>query len=390
MSTGSSVPFLSRNGDKSESEDSVSPVELFFDLVFVFAFVQVTTFLAEDLTWFGVARAVALLAVLWWGWVCYSWLTDAISTEENLSERVAIFGATAVMFIVALAVPNAFDDGAVLFGFAYFVARALHVALYASATTPETRDAILRLAPGFLGGPLLLVGAGFLDGPLQGVLWIVAIVIDYGIAYVRGVAGFHIHAEHFVERYRDIVIIALGESVLAMGLGLGNNGLALPPETITAAFLGIVLAATFAWLYFDYVTHAMEENLAAVDGRERARMARDTYSYFHFPIVVGIIFVAFGLKETVAQPLTPLAVIPALALCGGGALYLLGDAACRLRDVGKVSTPRLAVAIGVCVFIPMALWVPSLVVLAALVVVFMGLAIFETIYSEFRHSVHEG
>lgn len=95
----------------------------------------------------------------------------------------------------------------------------------------------------------------------------------------------------------------------------------------------------------------MEENLAAVDGRERARMARDTYSYLHFPIVVGIIFVAFGLKETVAHPLTPLAVIHALALCGGGALYLLGDAACRLRDVGRVSIPRLAVVIGcLCVY----------------------------------------
>lgn len=130
----------------------------------------------------------------------------------------------------------------------------------------------------------------------------------------------------------------------------------------------------------------MKENLAAADGRERARMARDTYSYFHFPTVVGIIFVAFGLKESVAYPLASLAVIPALALCGGGTLYLFGDAACRLRDVGRVSTPRLAVAIGVCVFIPVALWVPSMVVLAA----FVGLAAFETIYSEFRHSIHEG
>lgn len=377
-------------GDAGGENQDVVTLELFFDLVFVFAFVQVTTFLADDLTWFGVARAVALLAVLWWGWVCYTWLTDAISTEENLSERVAIFTATAVMFLVALAVPNAFGDGGMLFGLAYFVVRAVHVALYASATTPETRDAILRLAPGFLGGPLLLVVAGFLDGPLQGILWIVALVIDYGIAYVRGVAGFHIHAEHFVERYRDIVIIALGESVLAMGLGLGNDGLVLPPETVTAAFLGIVLAAALAWLYFDYVTLVMEEILVAADGRERARIARDSYSYFHFPIVVGIVFVAFGLKQTVSYSLTPLEVIPAVALCGGGALYLFGDAACRLRDIGSISAPRLLVAIVACAFAPVALWVPSLVVVAALVVLFVGLAAFETTRSELRHSIRGG
>jgi low temperature requirement protein LtrA len=386
MSTNGSMVAEDTTGDIQD----IATLELFFDLVFVFAFVQVTTFLANNLTWFGVARAIALLAVLWWGWVTYTWLMDSISTGEDLSERIAIFTATAVMFLVALAVPNAFGDGGLLFGLAYFVVRAVQVVLYANTTTPETRDAILRLAPGFLGGPLLLVVAGFLDGPLKGVLWIVALVIDYGVAYVRGVAGFQITAEHFVERYRDIVIIALGESVLAMGLGLGNTGSVLPPETVTAAFLGILLAAALAWLYFDYVTLVMEEVLAAADAHERARIARDSYSYFHLLIVTGIVFVAFGLKKTVSSPLTSLEMIPAVALCGGGALYLFGDTACRLRDIGSISVPRLVTAIVACTFISAALWVPSLVVVAALVVLFVGLATFETIYSELRHSIREG
>jgi low temperature requirement protein LtrA len=373
--------------DGNDAADSVSPVELFFDLVFVFAFVQVTTFLAADVTWVRVARAIALLAVLWWGWVTYTWLTDALSTEENVAERVVIFAATAGMFIVALAVPTAFEEGALLFAVAYFVVRGLHVALYTTATTPETRDAILRLAPGFLGGPLLLVVASFLAGSLQAAVWVVALVIDYGVAYVRGVAGFRIHPEHFVDRHRDIVIIALGESVLAMGLGLGNDVLELPPESIVAAFLGIILAAGLAWLYFDYVTLAMEENLVTADPHERAKMARDTYSYLHFPIVTGIIFVAFGLKKTVAHPQVPLETIPAVALCGGGALYLFGDVAARLRDVGIISKPRLVVAILACVISPRILEVPSLTALVGVLVLFVALAAYETIYSEYRHSV---
>jgi len=364
----------------------VSPVELFFDLVFVFGFVQVTSFLADDVTWIRVAQSIALLAVLWWGWVTYTWLTDAVSTEENVVERVVIFAGTAGMFLVALAVPSAFKHGAVLFGLAYFVVRALHVTLYATATPPETRAAVLRLAPGFLGGPLLLVVAGFLTGPLQGALWIVALAIDYGVAFVRGVVGFQIHPEHFVDRYRDIVIIALGESVLAMGLGIGTDISALPQETVVAAFLGIVLAAVLAWLYFDYVTLAMEANLVAADRHERARMARDTYSYVHLLIIAGIIFVAFGLKKTVSHPQIPLELIPAIALCGGGALYLFGDMVARVRDIGTISKPRLVVALIACAIIPIVLTVPSLIALAGVLVLFLTLAAFETLYSERRHA----
>jgi low temperature requirement protein LtrA len=267
------------------------------------------------------------------------------------------------------------------------VVRALHVALYTTATTPETRDAIRRLAPGFLGGPLLLVVASFLAGRLQATVWIVALVIDYGVAYVRGVAGFQIHPEHFVDRHRDIVIIALGESVLAMGLGLGNDVLELPPESIVAAFLRIILAAGLAWLYFDYVTLAMEENLVTTDRHERARMARDTYSYLYFPIVTGVIFVAFGLKKTVAHPQAPLETISAVALCCGGALYLFGDVAAQLRNVGIISKPRLVVAILTCAIVPIILEVPSLTALVGVVVLFVTLAAYETIYSEYRHSV---
>jgi len=153
-------------------EQRVTPLELFFDLVFVFAITQVTGFLSDDLTWAGVARGMALLAALWWAWVGYSWLTNAVPAEEAIPARLVILSAMAAMLVASLAVPGAFGEDGVLFGLVYFAVRLLHVALYALATRnePEVSRAVVRLAPGFLGRPALLIVAGFLDGPAQGVL----------------------------------------------------------------------------------------------------------------------------------------------------------------------------------------------------------------------------
>ena len=156
-------------GDGTEEEDVSNPLELFFDVVFVFAFTQVTTFLSNHLSWAGVARGLGLIAALWWGWVAYSWLTDSIPTGEVLTQRIAVLTATVVMFAVALAVPNAFGDGGLLFGVGYFVVRAIHVALYVSAA-PDEESGVLRLAPGFLGGPALLIAAGPVDGAWESAL----------------------------------------------------------------------------------------------------------------------------------------------------------------------------------------------------------------------------
>ena len=373
--------------DAGGEEHEVAPLELFFDLVFVFGFVQITTFLADDLTWTGFLRGIALLAALWWAWICYSWLTNTVPADDELRERVGLLCATAGMFVVALAVPNAFGETGVLFGVAYFVVRVLHVGLYTLTTEPETRQAILRLGPGFLGAPALLVAAGFLDGPFQAGLWIIALAVDYGTPAVRDVTGFSVYAAHFVERYREIVIIALGESILAIGLEIGADSPSVSLLVVTVALLGVSFAATLAWLYFDYVTFAMEDNLARADGPEQARMARDTYSYLHLPIIMGIILVALGLKKTVAGPGAPLDVIPAVALCGGGALYLLGDAACRLRDTGTVSVPRLAVVALACAFVPVAIQIPAFLTLLAVVIPFIALAVFETMGFGFQRRI---
>src|SRR5215213_3354237 len=329
-------------------EQRVTPLGLFFDLVFVFALTQVTGFLSNHLTFFT---------------------------------------AMAAMFVASLAVPSAFGHYGVLFGLAYLVVQTLQVLLYALATddTPEQRMAILRLAPGFVGAPALLIVAGFLDGYAQGALWAGALAVGYGVAYVRGVSAFRIHAGHFAERHGLIIIIALGESIVAIGVGASRLEIG---AGVVAAVLGIALAAALWWAYFDLVMLSAERRLSAARGEERARLARDTYTYLHLPTVAGIIFAALGIEQTLAHVGEPLGTIPAIALCGGVALYLLGHNAFRLRDEGSVSVPRLVVMVVCLALIRVGVSVSSILTLAVLTVLLCGLAAFETATSrEFRREL---
>ena len=368
-------------------EQRVTPLELFFDLVFVFALTQVTGFLTYHLTWLGMLQGAALLAALWYVWGAYSWLTDAVTAEEAIPARLVIFCAMAAMFVASLAVPDAFGRYGVIFGVAYFVVQLLQLGLYTLATGREPeRRAILRLVPGFVGAPALLIVAGFLDGFAQGALWAVALSITYGVAAVRGVSGFHVHAEHFAERHGQIVIIALGESIVA--IGVGAQGMAIGAGVFVAAVVGIALAAALWWAYFDLSRLSAERRLTAARGEERARLARDSYSYLHLPMVAGIIFAALGIEQTLANTGEPLETIPAVALCGGVALYLLGHNAFRLREEGSLSVPRLVVAVVCLGLIPVAVSVPSLITLAVLTVLLCALAAFETVTSrEFRREL---
>ncbi len=384
MSASDSTPPEERV-DANEREQAVTPLELFFDLVFVFAMTQITGFMTRNLTWFGVVRGVALLTVVWWAWVSYSWLTNTVPTEEVLLARVVILFSMGSMLVVALAIPSAFSDDAVLFGIAYFVVRFLHVVLYGLVTPPETRDAVLRLAPGFLGAPVLLIVAGFVSTPLQGALWVGAVLADFGIARIRGVEGFYVRASHFVERHRLIVIIALGESIVAIGVGVA--GLPLDTEIVLTVVIGFVLIATFWWLYFDYITLIAERRLSSVHGHERTVLARDSYSYIHLLLIGGIVFVALGIEQTLAHVNDPLRLVSAVALCGGGTLYLCGHNAYRYRDHGTISVPRAVVAGGASLLIPLAVTIPALYTLASLTTLFVALAVFETMRSEHRSAL---
>jgi low temperature requirement protein LtrA len=373
------------NEQQVESGQRVTPLELFFDLVFVFAITQVTGFLADNPTWVGLLRGLLLLGALWWAWAAYAWLTNTLNPEEG-AVRLFVFGSIGAMLIVSLATPNAFGTDGVVFGVAYFIVRGLHLALYAIAGRGdrELLRALLRLAPFAITAPALLVAAGFLkDGP-QLAVWGVALAVDYlGPAVVGHMRGWRVSPEHFVERHGLVVIIALGESIVAIGVGAA--GVRLDAGVIVAALLGIAVVSALWWSYFDWVIFIAQARLAEATGAERATLARDLYSYLHLPMVAGIVLFALGMKTTLADVQSPLLMIPAIGLCGGLALYFLAHVALRLRIGGGLGHGRPVATILLIALIPLAMAVPALTALGLVTAVCAALIAYEAIrYREGR------
>jgi low temperature requirement protein LtrA len=367
-----------------EGGQRVTPLELFFDLVVVFAITQVTGFLSGDPTWGGLLRGLLLLGALWWAWAAYAWLTNTLNPEEG-AVRLAVFGAIGAMLIVSLAAPKAFGTGGVAFGVAYFIVRALHLVLYAIAGRGD-RDllrAIARIVPTATIGPGLLVVAGFLDGAPQMALWGAALAVDYLGVLVGHMRGWRVSPEHFVERHGLVVIIALGESIVAIGVGAA--GLPLTAGVIMAALLGIAVVAAIWWSYFDWVVFIAQARLAEATGAARAALARDLYSYLHLPMVAGIVLFALGLKTTLADVDGSLRSIPALGLCGGIALYLLAHVALRLRVGGGLGRGRPVATILLIGLLPLAGGMRALTALGLVAAVCAALIAYEAIrYREAR------
>ena len=362
------------------SEENVKPLELFFDLVFVLALTQCTALMADDPTWKGLARGVLVLGVLWWAWVGYSWLTSVVDPEEGVV-RFAIFAAMAGLLVVALCVPEAFGDSALLFACAYGLVRAAHIALFvvASRDDPGFRRSVTGLGIGTATGVGLLVAASFADGVPQGGLWALALLLDMGEPYVFGADDWKLSPAHFAERHGLIMIIALGESIVA--LGVGAEGLEVDAGVVAASVLGIGVAAALWWLYFDIVALVAERRLAhAAAGREQNEIARDSFSYLHFPMVAGIVLVALGLKKTLEHVGDPLETVPAVAMLGGAGLYLLAHVAFRWRNVHRFSVQRVVAAAALAAFVPVALEMPALATLGVLTAALSVLIAYETVH----------
>jgi low temperature requirement protein LtrA len=365
------------------TEHRVTPLELFFDLVFVLAITQVTQLLADDSTWRGLARGLLILGMLWWAWAAYAWLTNEIDPDEG-GARLAMFTATAGMLIVALAVPGAFNENAFEFAVAYTFVRAMHIGLWVVATEDDVaRRQIIKLAPTSFIGCALLFAASFTDGTAQGVLWIVALAIDYAGGAVGGNAGYRLHPAHFVERHGLIVIIALGESIVAIGIGASSSA-ELKADEIACALLGVVVAASLWWTYFDVTALVAERRLTSLRGAARNQLARDSFSYLHFPMVAGIVLLALGVKKTLQYPDHVLDTIPAVALCGGVGLFFLAHVARRLRAMHTFGVHRFVAALLAFALIPLALELEALESLALLAVLTSGLVGYE--YWRFHES----
>jgi low temperature requirement protein LtrA len=358
-------------------ESRVTPLELFFDLVFVLALTQCTALMADEPTWEGLAKGMLVLGVMWWSWVGYAWLTSVVNPEEG-AVRLVVFAAMAAFLVVALCVPGAFTDEALLFACAYAIVRFSQIALFvlASRDDPELRHAVWGLLASTAVGVGLLVAASFADGTLQGALWALALVLDMGGPLLIDPSGWRLEPGHFAERHGLIVIIALGESIVAIGVGAEAG---VTTGIVVAACIGIAIAAALWWLYFDIVALVAERRLSnAAPGRERNAIARDSFSYLHLPMVAGIVLVALGLKKTLEHVDDPLKVVPAAALLGGTAIYLLAHVAFRWRNVHRFSWQRLIAAIVLVALLPVAVEISALTTTAIVAALLAALIAFET------------
>jgi low temperature requirement protein LtrA len=392
--------------EATAEEASVTPLELFFDLVFVLGLTQVTAYLADHLTAEGVVRGLLLVALLWWSWTGYAWLGNVVRADEGVVREVMLV-AMATMFIFALAIPEAFDDlpgglyGPVVVPVCYLVFRLLHLTMFwiVSRDDPGLRSQVLRFAPSVLLATTILLIAAGTTGATQTVLWAVALAADYIGTLLGGASGWRLQsAAHFAERHGLIIIVALGESIVAIGVGIAELPISWP--IVIGSLLGLAVAAALWWVYFDVTAALAERALAAEPEADRARLARDAYSYLHLPLITGIVLLALGLKKVLEyvgdsqeHDLTePLTGVSLYALVGGVVLYLVGHVAFKWRTQRELYWPRLIAGAVLVVLTPLMPQMPALVSLAMVAIVPVLLVAFETIHNaELRAQVrHEG
>jgi low temperature requirement protein LtrA len=370
--------------------ERVSPLELFFDLVFVLAITQCTALMSHDPTWRGIGRGLVVLGLLWWSWGGYAWLTSVVDPEEG-AVRLVLFAAMAALLVTSLCVPDAFGDLGLTLALAYGGVRAAHIALFVLASRDDSglRHSVVGLAVSTGVGIGILVAGSFLDAGAQLAVWATALALDMAGPLFIDTSGWRLVAGHFAERHGLIMIVALGESIVAIGVGAeaGVDG-----GVIAAAILGIAVACAFWWAYFDVAALMAARRLAEIEPlRARNELARDAFSYLHLPMVAAIVLVALGMKSTLAHVGDPLGWETATALVGGAALYLLGHVAFKLRSLGSVSVQRLVAALVLIAFIPLAHEVDALVTVAVVALVLWCLIAFEALhYAEARDLVRHG
>jgi len=383
----SAEPRSSRLSAVLREGERVTPLELFFDLVFVLAITQCTALMANHPTWSGLAQGLLVLGMLWWSWTGYAWLTSVLDPEEG-AVRLVMFGAMAALLLVSICVPEAFGDLALAFALIYGVVRAAHIALFMLASPDDDglRHSVLSLAASSAIAVALLALASLFDGLAQGALWVLALLLDMGGPYLFGSEGWKLVPGHFAERHGLIVIIALGESIVAIGLGADQ---ALDLGIAAAAVLGVALTAAMWWTYFDIVAIVSARRLAEAEiGRTQNELARDSYSYVHLVMVAGIVLVALGMKKTIGHFDDQLQTVPAFAMLGGLAVYLLGLVGFRWRHVRSINRQRLLLAVVLLVLVPVATEVPALLALAVANLAIWAMIVYETrMYGEGRHEV---
>jgi low temperature requirement protein LtrA len=323
-----------------------------------------------------VLRGGLLLSLLWWAWSAYAWLTNTLDPEEG-GVRIAMFAAIAAMVIASLAAPRAFGRDASSFAIAYLIFRGVHLVLFAIAGRGdrELLRAVLRIVPSVFLSAVLLIVASPLHGTSKLVCWGAAAAVDYLGPLVGHMRGWRLWPKHFVERFGQIILIALGESIV--GIGAGVAGRALDPALIGSVLLGVTIIACLWWSYFDWFVYVAQSRLVEATGPRRAALARDGYSYLHLPMVAGIVLFAFGLETALHDTATSLKVVPAFGLVCGTALYLLAHVGFRLRIGGGLGRGRPIAALVLLASLPAATHVPAAAALGMVAAVCVALIVYE-------------
>jgi low temperature requirement protein LtrA len=309
------IPVVSELIDRSAR---VSTLELFFDLVFVFTITQLTGVLVDGSGAASALQVVVMLAVIWWMYDGYAWLTNAIATEV-LRFRLLLLGGMGAFLVIALAIPTAYSGQGLAFGLAYGAVVGLHAGMYAKGTSVSEVAAILRIVPYNVTAAVLVLAGGIAGGRAQDVLWLLAALLLWVTPWFTTTEGFVIQARHFVERHGLVIIVALGESIVV--IGAGAVGLALDLGLVLVALLALALSASLWWLYFRdeaEVEHAMTD----AEPSRRARLALAGFGYWHYGLVLGVVGVAAGLKKAIGDPYDPLGAWIGVELAVGVALFI--------------------------------------------------------------------
>ncbi len=352
--------------EPSEGVVRVSTLELFFDLVFVFTITQLTAVLAHEWSWRGLAQVMLMLGVIFWMYGGYAWLTNAVA-PDRAERRALLLGGMAGFLIVALAVPRAFEGTGTAFGIAYVAIVSIHWGLFAKGTQARSFRAVLSLAPFNLTTALLVLAGGIAGGTAQYALWAAACAIEWVTPQLSGIEGFEIAPAHFVERHGLVVLIAIGESIVAIGIGAAELPLNL--ELACVALLGLTLSACLWWIYFRGDDTLAERALASAPPERRPQLAIDAFGYCHVGLLLGVIAIAAAEKEVTAHPFDDLAFAKAAGLAGGLALFLVSDVLFRRTLAIGPGGWRTAAALLALATIPLGLAVAAVAQLAVLVLV---------------------
>jgi low temperature requirement protein LtrA len=352
----------------------------------------------------GLIRGTLVLTVLWWCWVGYSWLCNLVKADEGVI-RLAMFVAMGVLFVAAITIPEAFDDGPgglfgpAVFAFCYLGFRVVHVVMFLIVARDDhvLRRQIYRFIPSMVVGTALLLLASQTTGVTQTLLWLAALVGDYVGTVLSGTNWRLNSAGHFAERHGLIVLVALGESIVATGIGIAQVPVSWP--IIGAVLLGLAISGALWWAYFDVTSMITERALAAAEGNRQIRLARNGYTFLHLPMIIGIIMMSLGLKKAIGYVAgvdghalgDPIYGVPLAALYGGAALYLLAHVGFKYLMTGVLNRERIAVVVLLPALTPLVANLPALVTLAVLTAVLVALIGFETYrYAELRHEIRHG